>query len=234
MAAAGVSVTHAPGCDVPMGWGIAPAAALADAGVAVGLGTSGGGSNDAGHLLADARLALQVAPLVGRPVSAGEVLGWATAGSAAGLGRPELGISPRARRRTSSCWDVSGRRRRGRCRSAGRVVVAVAGAAGPARRRRGPGGGARRRAGRSARSGRSPSGFAHSWPPAAGGVKCGLARRDGHPRGCRAGNRDCVSRIGLACHSLPCRKRGLAGRASRGAGRGRPWPGPGRSRPLSL
>ena len=59
--------------------------------MAVGLGTSGGGSNDAGHLLADARLALQVAPLVGRPVTAREVLGWATAGSAAGLGRPELG-----------------------------------------------------------------------------------------------------------------------------------------------
>ena len=30
------------------------------AGIAVGLGTSGGGSNDAGHLLADARLAMQV------------------------------------------------------------------------------------------------------------------------------------------------------------------------------
>jgi cytosine/adenosine deaminase-related metal-dependent hydrolase len=54
VAAAGVSATHAPGCDVPMGWGVAPAAALSDAGVIVGLGTSGGGSNDAGHLLADA------------------------------------------------------------------------------------------------------------------------------------------------------------------------------------
>ena len=48
LAAAGVSATHAPGCDLPMGWGIAPVAALLDAGVAVGLGTSGGGSNDAG------------------------------------------------------------------------------------------------------------------------------------------------------------------------------------------
>jgi cytosine/adenosine deaminase-related metal-dependent hydrolase len=67
-------------------------AALLDAGVAVGLGTSGGGSNDAGHLLADARLALQVAPLAGRPLTAIEVLRMATAGSAAGLGRGgELG-----------------------------------------------------------------------------------------------------------------------------------------------
>ena len=56
---------------------------------AVGLGTSGGGSNDAGHLLADARLALQVAPLVGRPLTAREVLGWATArlGRRAGAAR---------------------------------------------------------------------------------------------------------------------------------------------------
>jgi cytosine/adenosine deaminase-related metal-dependent hydrolase len=92
VAAGGVTATHAPGCDLPMGWGLAPVGALLDAGVPVGLGTSGGGSNDAGHLLADARLALQVAPLAGRALTAGEVLTMATAGSAAGLGRSgELG-----------------------------------------------------------------------------------------------------------------------------------------------
>ncbi|SDO55373.1 Cytosine/adenosine deaminase [Klenkia soli] len=108
VAGSGVTATHAPGCDLPMGWGIAPVAALADAGVTVGLGTSGGGSNDAGHLLADARLAMQVAPLVGRPVSACEVLGWATTGSADGLGRPDLGrIAPGARA-DLVCWDVTG------------------------------------------------------------------------------------------------------------------------------
>ena len=108
LAAAGVSATHAPGCDLPMGWGVAPAAALADAGVAVGLGTSGGGSNDAGHLLADARLALQVAPLAGRPVTAREVLGWATRGSADGLGRPDLGRLAVGARADLVCWDVTG------------------------------------------------------------------------------------------------------------------------------
>jgi 8-oxoguanine deaminase len=87
----GATATHAPGCDVPMGWGVARVAALRAAGVRVGLGTSGGGSNDAGHLLADARLAMQVSGLVGEPVSAGELLGIATEGSAAGLGRTELG-----------------------------------------------------------------------------------------------------------------------------------------------
>lgn len=108
LAAAGVTGTHAPGCDLPMGWGIAPVAALRDAGITVGLGTSGGGSNDAGHLLADARLAMQVAPLVGRPVAAREVLGMATEGSAAGLGRPELGHLRPGAAADLALWDVTG------------------------------------------------------------------------------------------------------------------------------
>nr|WP_231116437.1 amidohydrolase family protein [Motilibacter rhizosphaerae] len=108
VASAGASATHAPGCDLPMGWGVAPMAALADAGVPVGLGTSGGGSNDAGHLLADARLAMQVAPLVGRPVAAREVLAWATRGSADGLGRPDLGRLEPGGRADLVCWDVTG------------------------------------------------------------------------------------------------------------------------------
>jgi cytosine/adenosine deaminase-related metal-dependent hydrolase len=108
LAAAGVTATHAPGCDLPMGWGVAPMAALADAGVPVGLGTSGGGSNDAGHLLADARLAMQVAPLAGRPVAAREVLTWATRGSADGLGRADLGRLAVGARADLVCWDVTG------------------------------------------------------------------------------------------------------------------------------
>ncbi|WP_028047227.1 amidohydrolase family protein [Cellulomonas sp. URHE0023] len=108
IAASGASATHAPGCDLPMGWGVAPVARLLDSGVRVGLGTSGGGSNDAGHLLADARLALQVAPLVGRPVSAREALALATSGSAAGLGRPELGHLRPGASADLCVWDVSG------------------------------------------------------------------------------------------------------------------------------
>nr|WP_269327744.1 amidohydrolase family protein [Kineosporia mesophila] len=108
LAAAGVSATHAPGCDVPMGWGIAPVAALLEAGIPVGLGTSGGGSNDAGHLLADARLAMQVSALVGRPLSAREVLASTTQGSAAGLARPELGHLRPGAAADLCVWDVSG------------------------------------------------------------------------------------------------------------------------------
>ena len=108
IAAVGITATHAPGCDLPMGWGIAPVAALRAAGLTVGLGTSGGGSNDAGHLLADARLAMQVAPLVGPPISAREVLGMAMAGSAAGLGRAELGHLRPGSAADLCVWDVSG------------------------------------------------------------------------------------------------------------------------------
>lgn len=108
LAERGVTATHAPGCDLPMGWGIAPVAALKAAGLTVGLATSGGGSNDAGHLLADARLAMQVAPLVGRALSAREVLGMATEGSAAGLGRPELGHLRPGSAADLCVWDVSG------------------------------------------------------------------------------------------------------------------------------
>jgi 8-oxoguanine deaminase len=108
-AASGATATHAPGCDLPMGWGLAEVGALRDAGVVVGLGTSGGGSNDAGHLLADARLAMQVAPLTGRPLTASEVLSMATAGSAAGLGRAgELGTLEPGAAGDLVCYDVTG------------------------------------------------------------------------------------------------------------------------------
>ncbi len=108
VAASGAHVTHAPGCDVPMGWGVAEVGALLDAGVSVGLGTSGGGSNDAGHLLADARLGLQVGGLTSRPPTARELLTMATAGSAAGLGRNELGHLEVGAAADLCCYDISG------------------------------------------------------------------------------------------------------------------------------
>lgn len=108
LAASGVTATHAPGCDVPMGWGVAPVAELAAAGVVVGLGTSGGGSNDAGHLLADARLAMQVSGLVGAQLPARTVLAMATSGSAIGLGRPELGRLAPGSSADLCVWDVGG------------------------------------------------------------------------------------------------------------------------------
>ncbi len=108
VAAAGASVTHAPGCDLALGGGVAPVAALLEHGVQVGLGTSGGGSNDAGHLLADARLAMQVAPLAGGALPARTAFGLATGGSANGLGRGELGTLRAGAAGDLCVWDVSG------------------------------------------------------------------------------------------------------------------------------
>lgn len=108
LAASGVTATHAPGCDVPMGWGVAPVAKLLGSGIPVGLGTSGGGSNDAGHLLADARLAMQVSGLVGPTLPARTVLGMATENGAIGLGRPELGHLRAGAAGDACVWDVAG------------------------------------------------------------------------------------------------------------------------------
>ena len=91
-----------------MGLGVCEVGALIDAGITVGLGTSGGGYNDGGNLLADARLALQVGGLTERPPTALELLGTATAGSAQGLGRPELGHLEPGAAADFCCYDITG------------------------------------------------------------------------------------------------------------------------------
>lgn len=108
IAASGASATHAPGFDVPMGLGICKVGALIDEGITVGLGTSGGGYNDAGNLLADARLALQVGGLTERSPTALELLTAVTAGSAQGLGRPELGHLEPGAAADLICYDITG------------------------------------------------------------------------------------------------------------------------------
>jgi 5-methylthioadenosine/S-adenosylhomocysteine deaminase len=84
LAAAGATVFHNPSSNLKLGSGIAPVRALLRAGVRVGLGTDGMGSNDAQNLFEEMRLA----GLVGKVVSpwpddwltAGEVLRMATQG----------------------------------------------------------------------------------------------------------------------------------------------------------
>ena len=66
-AATGTSVAHCPSSNARLGSGIAPAADLVAAGVAVGLGVDGAASNESGELAVELREALLLARLRGGP-----------------------------------------------------------------------------------------------------------------------------------------------------------------------
>jgi 8-oxoguanine deaminase len=101
-AATHTGVAHCPASNMRLASGIAPVRALRDAGVPVGLGVDGSASNDAAHLVAEARLAmlLQRVGVALEPfgcdrgpaaMTARDALALATRGGAEVLGRRELG-----------------------------------------------------------------------------------------------------------------------------------------------
>ena len=94
---AGTGVAHCPGSNMVLASGLCPAVDLAAAGAPVGLGVDGSASEDASNLIQEVRQALQVQRLRYGAARVGhaEVLHWATAGSAACLGRDDVGrIAP--------------------------------------------------------------------------------------------------------------------------------------------
>ncbi|NOX73490.1 MAG: 8-oxoguanine deaminase [Alphaproteobacteria bacterium] len=103
-------VAHCPCSNCRLGSGIAPVRAMRDRGVNVGLGVDGSASNDAAHLLSEARqlMLLQRVQNGADAMSAREALEIATLGGAQVLNRPDCGSLEIGKRADLAIWDVSG------------------------------------------------------------------------------------------------------------------------------
>lgn len=90
----GTGVCHCPSSNMRLASGVAPIRRMLDARVKVGLGVDGSASNDAGHLLNEARQAMLVQRINENPAELAvyEALEIATRGGASVLGRDDIGL----------------------------------------------------------------------------------------------------------------------------------------------
>jgi cytosine/adenosine deaminase-related metal-dependent hydrolase len=109
-AGSATGVAHCPCSNCRLGSGIAPIRTMRDAGVKVGLGVDGSASNDAGNLVAEARMAmlLQRVARGADAMAAREALEIATLGGARVLGRDDLGSIEPGKRADLAVWDMTG------------------------------------------------------------------------------------------------------------------------------
>lgn len=93
LAGAGTTISHCACSNQILASGCCPVCEMEEAGVAIGLGVDGSASNDGSNLMQEVRAAflLQRARYGVTKVSHKDALRWATRGSAACVGRPELG-----------------------------------------------------------------------------------------------------------------------------------------------
>jgi 8-oxoguanine deaminase len=93
LARAGTTISHCPCSNQTLASGTCPVCAMEDAGVRVGIGVDGSASNDGSNLIQEVRAAflLQRSRYGVEKVSHLDALRWATKGSAACVGRSDIG-----------------------------------------------------------------------------------------------------------------------------------------------
>jgi 8-oxoguanine deaminase len=93
LARAGTTISHCPCSNQTLASGTCPVCAMEEAGVRIGIGVDGSASNDGSNLMQEVRAAflLQRSRYGAKAVSHIDALRWATKGSAACVGRTDIG-----------------------------------------------------------------------------------------------------------------------------------------------